>query len=1182
MLKLEDIKEKSHITGVIPNESVEIISVNPVGTEALTVTYKTASGELHEQMLFRDNEADLTLSTAGRAWSFKSPAKEFRLALEALRISKGFQFDPLMAIHTSNVEPLPHQIAAVYEKMLPLQPLRFILADDPGAGKTIMAGLLIKELVERADAQRVLIVAPGSLTEQWQDELWEKFTLQFKLFNWDQQNASASGNYFEDENYLIARIDQLSRNEDLQAKLRVVNWDLVIVDEAHKMAAHYNGDKLNKTKRYNLGELLGKNTRHFLLMTATPHNGKDADFQAFLALLDSDRFYGESRNTPRLDISDVMRRMVKEELLRFDGTRLFPERRAISIKYTLSDAEAALYNDVTRYVVEEMNRADRLDSKRKGQVGFALTMLQRRLASSPAAIYKSLQRRRERMEKELREKKLAARGEKVSALASVLHEAEAEYTVKKTVSLPDDFDEWDDELTSEEYENLVENAIGGYTAAKNIPEMEAEVESLRALELRAKTVVDSGVDCKWMRMSELLQDKSQKELYDASGARRKMIIFTEHRDTLEYLQGRISGLLGNPEAVRVIHGGTGRDSRKMIQEDFCNNPDVIVLIATDAAGEGVNLQKANLMFNYDLPWNPNRIEQRFGRIHRIGQTEICHLWNMVAWETREGDVFFRLFEKLENERQTLGGQVFDILGDAFDDMSLKDLLIKAIREGETPDAKKWMTEKVESTLNTEHLREIIRRNALVEQAMSMEDLYKVKEEMDKAEARKLQPHFVQAFFLSAFAAAGGTVRNAPNSGFSIPNVPSCIRQNDRIVGRTRIPVAKKYERICFDKQFLRARGNSTSGTLMHPGHPLLAALTDYICLKYRHLLKPGTIMLDPADDCTEPSLLFLIQHTVQESQSKINVSERLQFVRVHPDGTVTNAGYAPHLDLQEPDDVTLKIAEKILEQPWLNQDLEKLALSDASVHLAKDHYLEIKKRRTEQADRIQAAVRERLVHNINYYSQRAIELDEEVKAGRQPRVQPENMRRTVDELTTRLQNREQELTQMRNVVSNTPVVSGGILVIPRGLVNKETGAGTYCADATARREVELLAMQKVMDTERAFGYEVKDVSADKCGWDVTSQPPVRPDGTRPAARHIEVKGRTEGATTVTVSYNEVLSALNQGDKFILALVSVENGVAGAPRYVRRPFSTSLDECAASTNYDLGKLLNKAVAPEETL
>lgn len=321
MLRLEDIKIDSQVRGIQSDEIVRIVQVEPIGDAALTVYYKDSQGRLGEQMLFRSDESRLELAKAGRPWAFDAPGAEFKLGLEAFRISQAAMFDPMMAVHTSNVEPLPHQISAVYEAMLPRQPLRFVLADDPGSGKTIMAGLLIRELLMRADAKRILIVCPGSLSEQWQDELLEKFGVVFDIFSKEKQEQCATGNYFDEANQLICRLDQLSRNEDFQAKLKNTDWDLIIVDEAHKLSAHYYGNKIDKTKRFQLGELLGSITRHFLLMTATPHNGKEEDFQIWLSLLDGDRFYGKFREgAHKVDVSDMMRRMVKEDLLKFDGT----------------------------------------------------------------------------------------------------------------------------------------------------------------------------------------------------------------------------------------------------------------------------------------------------------------------------------------------------------------------------------------------------------------------------------------------------------------------------------------------------------------------------------------------------------------------------------------------------------------------------------------------------------------------------------------------------------------------------------------------------------------------------------------------------------------------------------------------------------------------------------------------
>lgn len=1179
MLKLEDAKKDAQVRGILAEEIVRIVQVEPVGDAAITVYYKDSQGKLGEQMLFRSDEPRLELATVGRPWAFDAPGAEFKLGLEAYRISQAALFDPMMAVHTSNVEPLPHQISAVYESMLPKQPLRFVLADDPGAGKTIMAGLLIRELIMRGDAKRIMIVSPGSLTEQWQDELLEKFGVTFDIFSREKQEQCASGNYFDESDLLICRLDQLSRNEDFQEKLKNTEWDLIIVDEAHKLSASYFGTKINKTKRFQLGELLGSITRHFLLMTATPHNGKEEDFQIWLSLLDGDRFYGKFREgAHKVDVSDMMRRMVKEELLKFDGTPLFPERRAYTANYELSPMEASLYEQVTTYVREEMNRADKLESKKKNNVGFALTMLQRRLASSPEAIYQSLKRRRKRLEARLEETKLMARGQTVRK--DGVAETFGEYSVKKRIDIPDNFDELDEDLSAEEYEILAEQVVDQATAAETIPELEAEILILKDLEYQALSVVQSGNDKKWEELSYLLQDKP--EMFTVSGARRKLLIFTEHKDTLNYLVKRIGDMLGNENAVRTIYGGTNRDERRKVQEEFRNDPEVIVLIATDAAGEGVNLQNANLMVNYDLPWNPNRLEQRFGRIHRIGQTEVCHLWNIVAAETREGEVFKKLFDKIEIEKEALGGKVFDVLGEAFDNVSLKDLLVDAIRYGESPEVKAKMNEVIDGALDAEHLKEILRRNALVEQHMGLEELYAVKEEMEKAEARKLQPYFIRAFFTEAFQTLGGELRSREAGRYEVRHVPAAIRERDRVIGETRTPVLRKYERICFEKQNVRQQGKPMAD-LIHPSHPLMHASTDLVLEAHRAKLKQGAVLVDPNDDSIEPKVLFMVDHTVREGGGTSDVaSRRLQFVEIDEKSNAINAGWAPHLDLQPIDAYDLKLVSDVLNSPWLNNNLEALALNHASQELVPEHYAEVKDRRERQSNKTLAAVNDRLVKEINYWSDRYIKLQDDLNAGKQPRMQPEMARRRVDELTARLQQRKTELEALKNVVSSTPVVMGGALVIPQGLLAYRKGETQFSVDAEARSRVERIAMNAVMDVERSFGFEVKDVGAEKCGWDVTSRPPINADGSICNDRHIEVKGRAKGQSTITVSRNEIIYGLNQADKFILAIVIVDGEEFEGPYYVKTPFTLEPDFGVASINYDLSDLLSKAVPPEKTV
>ena len=1166
MVTLDSLAPGASLVGIEPTWVVTVVAVVPIG-DAFRVIYTTPEGTLKDRLLSRADESSISLATTERPWAFDGNGEDFKLAVEAKRIDLAFLFDPMMAVHTSNVEPLPHQITAVYESMLPRQPLRFVLADDPGAGKTIMAGLYIRELLMRADARRVLIVAPGSLVEQWRDELYEKFGLEFRVFTKDLEAASPTGNPYEDHDFLIVRLDQLSRSEEAQEKLCLAGWDLVVFDEAHKLSAHFQGKEIKRTKRFNFAEKLGAHTRHLLLMTATPHNGKEEDFQLFLSLLDSDRFYGKFRDgVHKVDCSDLMRRMVKEEMVKFDQTPLFPERKAYTVNYKLSDVEVALYEAVTHYVQTEMGKADQLDGARKGSVGFALAALQRRLASSPEAIFQSLRRRKERLERRLREEKAGSRGKQL--LAATLQEA------------PED----DDDLSAEEQEGLEETLVDEATAAHTIHELEAEIVLLQGLEKQAKDVVASGQDRKWDELSKLLQN--HPELRDAGGRPRKLIVFSEHRDTLHYLHGRITGVLGNPDAVVTIHGGTPRDERRRVQALFRSDPEVRVLVATDAAGEGVNLQNANLMVNYDLPWNPNRLEQRFGRIHRIGQQEVCHLWNLVANETREGDVFFRLLEKLRVESEALKGRVFDILGEVFEGQSLKELLLQAIRYGDQPEVRARLRQRVERAFDHDHLRGILDRNALAQESMNAERLFAVKEEMEKAEARRLQPYFVRTFFLKAFEALGGTMYPREADRFEVTHVPATIRERDRLItGRNRrelAPVLKRYERVCFTREAVRPldKPGAVFAAMLHPGHPLMLAVSDVLLEQHGNLLRQGAVLVDPTDEGETPHLLFLLSHEIKSGHDQV-LSKRLQFVAVAPDGSASFAGWAPHLDLEALAPSERPLLSGLLSAPWISTDQEQRALALAASTLVPEHLHEVADRRVAHVDKTLAAVHERLTKEINYSSDRWLKLKEDQEAGKDVRLNLENARRVVSDLEGRLENRKKELMAMRHVTSATPVVVGGALVVPAGLLRRLRGepptdeGAQFAVDAAARKRIELLAMDAVRRVEEGRGCRVVDVSAQKCGWDLTSYPPPV-NGKLPEARHLEVKGRVMGASTVTITRNEMLYALNQADKFLLAIVLVgENDVVEGPHYVREPFESEPGWGVSSVNYDLKALLAKA-------
>jgi SNF2 family DNA or RNA helicase len=1095
MNRLEDLTPGTAIRGIIPNGLVTVVNVEWLGSDCIELTYKEPSGKPGNECLYRHDESRIDVVEEGRPWAFDGDGALFRLVSEAHRIRLAHLFDPVLAVHTSLVEPLPHQITAVYEAMLPRQPLRFLLADDPGAGKTIMAGLLIKELIARGDLQRCLIVCPGSLAEQWQDELSTRFHLPFEIMTNDKLEAARTGNWFVENDLVIARLDKLSRNEDVQQNLQAPDcrWDLVVCDEAHKLSATFFGGEIKYTKRYRLGQLLGTLTRHFLLMTATPHNGKEEDFQLFMALLDGDRFEGRFRDgVHQSDASDLMRRMVKEDLLKFDGRPLFPERIAHTVPYKLSQAEAHLYAEVTHYVREEFDRAAKLQNdKRAGTVGFALTILQRRLASSPEAIHSSLRRRRERLENRLKEFELLQRGGspvEISAASPMLD--------------PDDLDDLED-APDIEVEATEENILDQATAARTIEELRAEIGTLQHLESLAQTVRRSGEDRKWQELASLLAEVFTRKAIANSAAEdpapygagpipapksspsQKLVVFTEHRDTLSYLQRRVSTLLGRTEAVVVIHGGMGRQDRLKAQEAFKHDPSVQVLIATDAAGEGINLQRAHLMVNYDLPWNPNRLEQRFGRIHRIGQTEVCHLWNLVAEETREGEVYLTLLEKLEQARHALGGRVFDVLGKLqFEGKPLRELLIEAILYGEREDVRARLTTAISNAVDQPHLQELFDERALVRDAMDASRIARVREDMERAEARRLQPNYIESFFLEAFKHLGGAVRQRESKRYEVTHVPAPVRYRDRLIGIS-APVQQRYERIAFEKDLVAPQGQAPAAFVC-PGHPLLDATLDLTLERHRDLLRRGSILVDENDLGTVPRAVFYLEHAIRDASEtrageRRTISKRMLYVEMSEDGQARHIQYAPYLDFRplrndDPDPETILA---LPECAWIDRNCEERARRHAVVHVVPEHLKEVRGQRIELIEKTRSAVKARLAKEIAYWDHRAADLQMQEQSGKpNARLNSQEARRRADILQGRLQKRLEQLEREEQISAVPPAVLGGFLVVPAGLLAKLKGqaAPTHVTDtqASAAR-----ARAIIMELERTLGFEPADRELEK-------------------------------------------------------------------------------------------------------
>ncbi len=1168
MAKLEELKKGASIKGILPDQAVTVVDAKFYGNDVVELTYKDAAGRPGNQLLYRDMEPQLAVAEVGRPWSFDGDGALYRVVSEANRIRLAHLFDPVLAVHTSLVEPLPHQITAVYEAMLPRQPLRFLLADDPGAGKTIMAGLFIKELIIRGDVKRCLIVAPGSLVEQWQDELDTKFQLRFEILYRDMLEAAQSGNPFDEHPFLIARLDHLARNDDLQAKLKRTEWDLIICDEAHKMSASFFGGEVKYTKRYHLGQALGQNCRHFLLMTATPHNGKEEDFQLFMALLDPDRFEGKFREgTHSSDTADLMRRMVKEQLVKFDGTPLFPERLAYSVEYTLSEPEDALYKQVTAYVTEEMNRADRLDSKRGNVVGFALTILQRRLASSPEAIYQSLKRRRERLERRLLEEE------------NQRHSATAEMPLARELDryTPDVIDELDD-APEAEVEETEDELIDLASAARTISELEAEIETLRRIEASALRVRLSSIDRKWDELSKILQIDAPKQ--ESDGRLHKLIIFSEHRDTLNYLTDKIRALLGRPEAVVTIHGGMAREERKKAEAAFLHDANVNVLVATDAAGEGINLQRAHLMVNYDLPWNPNRLEQRFGRIHRIGQTEVCHLWNLVAVETREGAVFQTLFHKLEREREALGGQVFDVLGKVFSERPLRDLLIEAIRYGDQPEVKARLKRVMDSQLDRSRLEELLDDRALARETLDTSRVQAIRHDMERYQARRLQPHFIAAFFLEAFTRLGGTIREREKGRYQITHVPSVLRQRAQTLDGG-ASVLSNYERVTFEKERITVDGKPGPAAFLCPGHPLLDAVIDVTLERDRDLLRRGAVLVDPDPAALPtPRALFALEHAVRDARTNADgsprlISKRMQFVEMDSTGQVRDAGWAPYLDYRPLSEAERARAEVLLSQPWLQGDLEAQAMQYGVTQLAPAHFAEVRAEREHRVERTILAVKARLQAEINYWDNRANQLKDQELAGKpNARLNSGNARQRADDLQARLRKRLEELEQERHLAPLPPVALGGAVILPAALL--QVDPPTHDEDSLTpdeRRRIDELAMQSVLEAERRLGHDPRPMPHENPGYDIESLDPATG-----RLLFIEVKGKVVGKPTVTISKTQILTALNKPDEFILAVVMVDGGTAREPVYIRRPFTQPVDFAVTSVNYNLADLLARGASP----
>ncbi|MFL5587415.1 MAG: helicase-related protein, partial [Ktedonobacteraceae bacterium] len=752
---------------------------------------------------------------------------DFFLLVEAARIRLAYSFDPFFAVSMSGVQALPHQLQAVYERMLPQARLRFLLADDPGAGKTIMAGLLLKELKLRGVINYVLILTPASLTIQWQDELYSKFDETFEIVNSDMVGNQLAGNIWDRYRQCITSLD-FAKQDRITQSLEQIPWDLVIIDEAHKCAARTQGEKVAKTRRYQLAERLSASAERILLLTATPHSGDPSQFAHFLRLLDADQFPDPRYDGLQLDrniLADAREggrdqwflRRIKEELRDREGNPLFTKRHAHTVPFTLTFTEKRLYDHVTQYINRFLPYQQ--GGTRRSSVALARTVLQRRLASSLNAIHRSLERRATHFKNILQE---------LERMPTREHE---KILQKYRLLASSDFD--DEESESDDLDERQDEAMESFPVALRVDQLRDEVRALESLVLEAAAVMSSGEESKLKALRACMEDTQFHELTDGRG---KLLIFTEHRDTLEYLRRHLQQW---GYTTCEIHGGMNAVLRREAAQRFHETAQVC--LATEAAGEGINLQFCHLMINYDIPWNPNRLEQRMGRIHRIGQRSDVYIFNFVATNTIEGTILQRLFLKLEEIRGQLGDRVFDVVGQllALNELRLEEMLREAAI---SPARIEEYTGQIEH-LSTEQLTQLEEATG-VALATSQVDLAWVRGSDVRSQERRLMPEYVEKFFLRAAEREKIPLRLRADGLYTIEHVPVRLRaQNLSTARRYGVP-AQEYRKLTFDKT-LQQRAEHLDAVLLSPGHPLFAALGEVLLGDLEAVQGQAAIFVDP-------------------------------------------------------------------------------------------------------------------------------------------------------------------------------------------------------------------------------------------------------------------------------------------------------------------------------------------------
>ena len=1103
----EEISPGRTLTGPIFPEPVQVIVANARGASVQVLGRGVHTNQVHDRILSADQIA--LLETSPEQEPFDGKAVNFRLGIEAMRLGLAYEYDPYFSLSIARVDPLPHQLEAVYDYFLRLPRIRFLLADDPGAGKTIMAGLLVKELKIRGLVRRILVITPANLTFQWQRELKDKFRENFEVVRSDVLRANYGSNPWQEKHQVITSVSWVSRVEDAKESLLRSQWDLVIVDEAHKMSAH-SSEK--KTLAYQLGEALSRMTDHYLLMTATPHKGDPLNFSLFLQLLDRD-VYGDVKSLERAmeerEAPFYLRR-VKEALVTFPAPEtgevktLFTRRIVRTSEFKISEEELDFYDQLTRYVEDQSIKASMDGSARGRALAFTMAMLQRRFASSVYAVRRSLERMREKRER-------------------ILRNPEAYRQDQVDKRLPDDFDD----LTDEEQQEVIAQ-LEEVVASVDPEELRQEIAALDRLIGQAKELEAREIETKLAALRDRLVKQGVFK-----DPKMKLLIFTEHKDTLDYLAGDgkdgrpLGKLLEWDLTLTRIHGGMkigDRDtpnSRIWAEREFRESAQV--LVATEAAGEGINLQFCWLMINYDIPWNPMRLEQRMGRIHRYGQEKDCLIFNFVSTNTREGRVLSKLFERIEAIQDDLDpkrtGMIFNVLGDIFPANQLERMVRDMYARNQTEDVIKA---RIVEQVDPERFKAIT--NSTLEGLAKRElNLSAIVGKSAEARERRLVPEVIEDFFIQAAPMAGLAPR---------PVRPGDHRYRVGRVPRNLWPVAERleprfgklgreYATIVFDKEFLKQDGTLEWVT---PGHPLFECVREDLADQVRGDLARGAVFYDL--HATGPSRLDVFSGAVRDGRGNVLVT-RLFVVQSTPDGAMAVRQPTIFLDLAAPGEpAAVPGADGLPDRRKVEDFLIKTAL-EAMLREARGE-------REREVAVIARHVEISLGEIANRESLLLADLHGQKEAGSVEAGLDGRIRISEDklqEIDHRLTSRRQELGQERQCSIGDVRHVGSAWVVPH-----PDRAAPAIAPMVSDPAIERIAVEAAIRHEEAEGRVVESVEADNRGFDLISRKP-HPEDPKTAidVRFIEVKGRAHTGE-IALTSNEYRTARRLGRDYFLYVV----------------------------------------------